>query len=143
VPARPAEPPVQPPEAPPPGAEAKPLEKPVETPPEASFEDATWVVTVDGEKEEADVVVEFRRDALDIRPDDTDIPGTTVPYKSIVGMTYSQSQPSKMGKFFGRGPGHWLTIQTKSTSAVLHLDKSNYKTILEMLEKKTGLTVQR
>ena len=111
--------------------------------PDARYDRVAWVVAEGDAKDETEVVIEFRRDGVEILPLDEEVKGKTLAYSSIVGMTYSQTEPPRWKKLLRLGSSHWLTVKTRNDTAVLHLDSRNYKTIVEALEARTGLKVQR
>jgi len=89
--------------------------------------------------------MEFRHTGLTLRPTDSDLPARTIPYATIVGVTYSQTRPSRLRRLLllQRKDQHWLELRMKDGQALLRLESNNYRTIIADVEKRTGLTTAR
>ncbi|MEW5983148.1 MAG: protein kinase [Acidobacteriota bacterium] len=110
---------------------------------EASYDRVRWVVAEGDGKDETDVVLEFRRDSVRVRPKNPDIAPKVVPYRALVSLSYSQARPSRWKRLILQRTSHWLTLETRSGETLLHLDSRNYKTIISAFESRTKLTVAR
>jgi len=78
-----------------------------------------------------------------------------VPYKKILKATYTAARDPKWDKSlpgppegldvgtFMRTTRHWLVVQGSERFAILRLDDSNFRQILETFEARTGLKVER
>jgi len=120
---------------------------PADTPPstDTTYRNVSWTVAEGDESDLAKVVMEFRHTGLTLRPTDSDLPARTIPYATIVGVTYSQTRPSRLRRLLllQRKDQHWLELRMKDGQALLRLESNNYRTIIADVEKRTGLTTAR
>ncbi|HKV98767.1 MAG TPA: hypothetical protein VJN96_03025 [Vicinamibacterales bacterium] len=78
------------------------------------------------------------------------------PYKRLARATYVRAKNPKWDQslpgpspaldfsgFLQRGTRHWLVLQSKTDFVILRLEDSNWQTILDTFETRTGLKVDR
>lgn len=104
---------------------------------------------------DSDVVINFINGQVMVMPRNGGQAIVTVPYRRILRATYALGRDPKwdaslpgpppgldVGSFM-RQSRHWLVVQGAEAYAVLRLDDNNFKQILETLEQRTGLKVDR
>lgn len=104
---------------------------------------------------DTDVVLNFINGQVMVMPRNGGQAIATVPYRRILKATYTLGRDPKwdeslpgppagmdVGSFM-RQTRHWLVVQGAEAYAVLRLDDNNFKQILETLEQRTGLKVER
>ena len=120
-----------------------------------TFTGARFLTVVDEENLEVEAILSFGPADLRVITEEDKSVFKALPYGSIAGATYSRSvQPRaggfggavrggirQVGRLFGRDKPHWLTIRMRGDSVALRLDKQNYQSVIETLEKRTGIKV--
>jgi hypothetical protein len=114
------------------------------------------VLTVTGKKgQDQDVVLNFVAGQISISPKKGGAAMVSVPYQRVVKGTYIHAKDPKWDDSlpappdgldipgFMRGSRHWLVLQTKTDYLVLRLDDSNWSEVLDTVEARTGLKVDR
>ena len=99
---------------------------------------------------ETDVMLNFEADKLLLVPEDDKVLAKEFLYGDFKSAEYSFSSAPRYKTaifvawplFFLKGKKHWLTIVGAGDSAILHLDKKNYKAILAALESKSSIKVE-
>jgi hypothetical protein len=104
---------------------------------------------------DSDVVINFINGQVLVMPRNGGQAMVAVPYRRILKATYALGRDPKwdtsmpgppagldVGSFM-RQSRHWLVVQGAEAYAVLRLDDNNFKQILETLEQRTGLKVDR
>jgi len=114
------------------------------------------IYVVDGKRAtDRDVLLNFAGGQVMVMPKNGGESIATVPYKKILKATYTVSRDPKwdtslpgppegldVGTFM-RTNRHWLVVQGSERFAILRLDDSNFRQILETFEARTGLKVER
>ena len=98
----------------------------------------------------------FGGGVIQVLPRNKDQAFTSEPYRRLARATYVRAKnpkwdPSLAGPpptidlsgFLLRSTRHWLVLQSKTTFVILRLDDSNWQTILDTFETRTGLKVDR
>jgi len=80
----------------------------------------------------------------------------SMPYKTVVHATYTKAKDPKwdatlpappdkldMPGFIIRTARHWLTLQSKTGYLILRLDDDNFERIVQTIEARTGVKVER
>lgn len=108
----------------------------------AEFTRALMMVPLeDDDTDEVEVVLRFDSRRLVVANAETRVPLRTIGYGSVSSASYSEV-PSRL-RAFGRGPAYWLDLTVGREHVVLRLDKRNSGEIINALEARAGLTVQR
>ena len=116
------------------------------------------LLTINGRKaEDRDVVVNFFGGQISVTAKNGGAAITTVPYRNVVRATYIHAKDPKYdgslpappadvelpGGLFGRPTRHWLVVQTRNAYALLYVDADKVQRLLETLEARTGVRVDR
>jgi eukaryotic-like serine/threonine-protein kinase len=108
----------------------------------AEFTRALMMVPLeDDDTDEVEVVLRFDSRRLVVANAETRVPLRTIGYGSVSSASYSEV-PSRL-RAFGRGPAYWLDLTVGREHVVLRLDKRNSGEIIDALEARAGLNVQR
>jgi len=102
-----------------------------------------------------DVVLNFAGGHLLLMPKSGGAAMATLPYQRMTSATYVRARDPKWDKSlaappddldvgsFIRTPRHWLVLQGRDYFEILRLEDSNFAKIIETIETRTGLKVQR
>jgi hypothetical protein len=116
------------------------------------------LLTINGKKaDDRDVVVNFFGGQISVTAKNGGAAITTVPYRNVVRATYIHAKDPKYdgtlpappdglelpGGLFGRPNRHWLVAQTRNAYAVLYVGADKVQRLLETLEARTGVRVDR
>jgi protein kinase-like protein len=117
------------------------------------------LLKITGKKaQDQDAVITFGGGQISVTAKNGGAAIASVPYKGILKATYVHAKtpgfdsslamlpPEGLelpGGLFGKPTRHWLTLQTKTLYSILRLDDSNFAKILETLEGRTSLKVDR
>ena len=123
-----------------------------------SFGDVRALLPDGTKSREQDSLLSFDGDALTVRNRDTGAVIKTLSYKTVQALTYSNSRrprasdradvaalPASFGGsgFFLKTSKHWLTLQSKREFLILRLDDRNVRPVLQSIEARTGVKVDR
>jgi hypothetical protein len=119
------------------------------------FNDVKYI-RIQGDKgDDEDARLIFGGGVIQVLPRNKDQAFTAEPYRRLARATYVRAKnpkwdPSLAGPLpsidlsgFWRGTRHWLVLQSKTTFVILRLDDSNWQTILDTFESRTGIKVDR
>jgi hypothetical protein len=115
------------------------------------------VLAVNGRRaSDRDVVLNFAAGSIAIMPREGGEALRSVPYRQIVRMTYVKANKPRWDDTLPAPPAdldvgggilnrsrHWLIVQTKEAYVILRLEDGNAVRILDTLESRTGLKVER
>jgi hypothetical protein len=131
-------------------AAAKPADNPLVTFPDAKL------YQVDGKRTtDTDAVLNFAAGQLLIMPKSGGAAMATLAYSRIKHATYVRARDPKWDKTFAsppddvdvgsfmRTPRHWLVLQGADHFEILRLDDGNYSRVLETLEARAGIKIDR
>jgi len=114
------------------------------------------IIRTEGEKTKVrDVILQFADEAIIVEGEESELGiKLKIPYSNVTEAIYKKSKlpPEAMGPFafiswFYKYKEHWLTIyyntpENTEDFVILRLDKRNYQMVLDILEAKTGITVE-
>ncbi|HXT70298.1 MAG TPA: protein kinase [Vicinamibacterales bacterium] len=122
----------------------------------ATFSNVKFFAVVNGKRtNDRDVALNFLNGQVSVMPRQGGQPIVTVPYRKILKATYSLGRDPKWDETLpGPPPGldvgtfmrqtrHWLVVQGAESYAVLRLDDSNFRQVLETFEQRSGAKVDR
>jgi hypothetical protein len=122
-----------------------------------SFSDVKFFhININGTKgDDEDATLHFGSGQILIAPKKTGPALATEPYRRVSHATYVRAKNPKwdpglpgpdpaldLSSLF-RNARHWLVLQTRSDFIVLRLDDSNFQSVLDMFETRTGLKIDR
>ena len=123
--------------------------------PLATFPSVKFYVVAGKRATDRDVLLNFSGGQVLVMPKSGGEAIAEIPYKKILKATYTAARDPKwdnslpgppegldVGTFM-RTTRHWLVVQGSDRFAVLRLDDSNFRQILEMFEARTGLKIER
>jgi len=105
--------------------------------------------------DDEDATLQFGNGQIQIIPKKTGPTLASLPYRRIAHATYVHAKNPKWDPGLQapdpgldlsgllRGSRHWFVIQTRSEFVILRLDDSNWQSILDTFEARTGLKVDR
>jgi len=125
--------------------------------PHVAFVDVKMLVVTDKKSQDQDVTLNLAAGQISLVSKKGGAALKTIPYKRLAHATYIHahdpkwdpglsSPPSDLevpGSFLRSSTRHWLTLQTKTDYLILRLTDDNWMTILQTIESRTGLKVDR
>lgn len=150
--ATPAAPPaaVAPPPAVPDAPPAPPIDDSFVT-----FKDIKFMAVKGGDSQDQDAMVNFGGGEITVVPKDGGTAYASMPYTVVAHATYVHTKdpkwdatlPAPPGNLtihgFMRGARHWLALQSKTSYVLLRLDDSNWRGILDAIENRCRMKVDR
>ena len=120
------------------------------------FNDVKYI-RIQGDKgDDLDARLIFGGGVIQVLPRNKDQAFTSEPYRGLARATYVRAKNPKwdqalagppptidLSGFLLKNTRHWLVLQSKTTYVILRLDDSNWQTILDTFETRTGLKVDR
>jgi serine/threonine-protein kinase len=120
-----------------------------------TFKDVKFMAVKADDSQDQDALVNFGGGQITIVPKDGGAAYASVPYQSVAHATYSHSKDPKWDAGlpappdglnihgFLRGSRHWLTLQSKTGYVLLRLDDANFRSVLDTIENRCRLKVDR
>jgi hypothetical protein len=123
--------------------------------PAVTFSDVKYFHITGNKGDDEDATLRFGNGQIEILPKKTGLPLATQLYRRVAHATYVRAKNPKwdsglpgpdaaldLSNLF-RNARHWLVLQSRSDFVVLRLDDSNWQSILDMFEARTGLKIDR
>ena len=122
-----------------------------------AYGDVKILAVTDKKGQDQDVVLNFVAGQISVAPRKGGNAILSVPYNRIAHMTYVHAKDPKWYPDptlsmppdgldipgFMRGARHWLVLQTRTNYLILRLDDSDFSQILDTVESRTGIKVDR
>ena len=123
----------------------------------ATFGDVKYLRVHGKDADDDDAILQFVGGQVTVIPKKGGSAFATVPYRRVAHATYVHAKmpkwdpglPAPVDGFDVPGIGlfrparHWLVLQTRTDFAILRLDDSNWKQVLDTFEARTGLKVDQ
>ena len=120
-----------------------------------TYKDIKFMAVKGDDSQDQDALVNFGGGQITVVPKDGGAAFASVPYATIAHATYSHSKDPKWdGSLpappdnlnihgFLRGTRHWLMLQSKTAFVLLRLDDNNFRAVLDTIENRCRLKVDR
>jgi hypothetical protein len=120
-----------------------------------TFKDVKFMAIKGQDSQDQDALINFGGGQITVVPKDGGTAYSSWPYPSLTHATYAHTKDPKWDATlpgppenltihgFMRGTRNWLVLQSKTAYVLLRLDDANWRGVVDAIEKRCGLKVER